>query len=180
LLLAFLLSGIRRILTHRLLLFHIPFSDLTHRISPENLRSRWRTIACFSVKRQVFFYPRLIGFIEDRGLGKMTLALRALGRQQMPTARVATQHFAGCGDLKAFRHRLFGFASRYRFWHREPGTYTVESSSQPETTVSCKLRWREAPSGLGVTRHVRLGRSLALPLPRPTESLSLKDKLAAI
>jgi hypothetical protein len=42
--LAFLLSGISRILMHRLL-FDIPFSDLTRRINLEYFRSRWRTIA---------------------------------------------------------------------------------------------------------------------------------------
>jgi hypothetical protein len=117
---------------HRLL-FDILFSDLTRRISPEYYRSRWRTIACFSVKRHIFFYPRLIGFIEDRGFGKMTLPLRAFGRQQVPTTRLTTQYFAGRGDLEAFRYRFFRFASRYRFWHREPGTYTAESGTQQET-----------------------------------------------
>jgi hypothetical protein len=48
---------------------------------------------------------------------------------------VAPQHFAGRRDLKALRHRFLCFASRYRFWHREPGTYTLESSSQQETTA---------------------------------------------
>jgi hypothetical protein len=137
LLLAFLLSGISRILMHRLL-FDIPFSDLTRRINLEYFRSRWRTIACFSVKRQIFFYPRLIGFIEDRGFGEMTLPLRTFGRQQVSTTRLATQDFAGRGYLKAFCHRFFRFASRYRFWHREPGTYTAESGTQQETTLRRK------------------------------------------
>jgi hypothetical protein len=128
----FLLSGIRRILTHRLL-FHISLSDLTRRISPENFRGRRKAIASFSVKRQVFFYPCFIGRIEHCALSEMTLALCTFGHQQVSTARVATQHFAGRRYLEAFRHRFFGFASRYRFWHREPGTYTLESSSQLET-----------------------------------------------
>jgi hypothetical protein len=119
---------------HRLL-FDIPFSDLTRRISLEYHRSRWRTIACFSVKRQVFFYPRLIGPIEDRGFGKMTLPLRTFGRQQVSTTRLTTQDFAGRGDLKALRYRFFRFASRYRFWHREPGTYTLKSGTQQETAL---------------------------------------------
>jgi hypothetical protein len=122
---------------HRLL-FDIPFSDLTRRISLEYYRSRWRTIACFSVKRHIFFYPRLIGSIENRGFGKMTLPLRTFGRQQVSTTRLTTQDFAGRGDLKAFRNRFFRFASRYRFWHREPGTYTLESGTQQETTLRGK------------------------------------------
>ena len=96
--------------------------------------------ACFSVKRQVFFYPCFIGRIEHCTLREMALALCTFGRQQMSTARVATQDFTGRRYLKAFRHRLFGFASRDRFWHREPGTYTVEATSQQESTrrVQCR------------------------------------------
>jgi len=81
----FLLSGIRRILTHRLL-FHISLSDLTRRISPENFRGRRKAIASFSVKRQVFFYPCFIGRIEHCALSEMTLALCTFGHQQVSTA----------------------------------------------------------------------------------------------
>jgi hypothetical protein len=87
------------------------------------------------MERQVFLYPRYIGWIEDLGLSEMTLALCAFGLQKVPPTRVAPQHFAGRRDLKALRHRFLCFASRYRFWHREPGTYTLESSSQQETAA---------------------------------------------
>ena len=87
------------------------------------------------MERQVFLYPRYIGWIEDLGLSEMTLALCTFGLQQVPPTRMAPQHFAGCRDLKALRHCFLCFASRYRFWHREPGTYTFEYSSQPETTA---------------------------------------------
>jgi hypothetical protein len=100
---------------------------------PRNFQGRWRTFACFSVKGQVFFYPRFIGRIEDCGLREMALALCTFGPQQVPAARMATQHFSGRRYLEAFCHSLFSFPSRYRFWHREPGIYTHESSSQQET-----------------------------------------------
>jgi hypothetical protein len=74
----------------------------------------------------------------------MTLALCAFALQQVSTTRVATQHFAGCRYLKALRHRFLCFASRYRFWHREPGTYTLESSSQLETAGSRTHAWKAA------------------------------------
>ena len=54
----------------------------------------------------------------------------------MPAARVASQHFAGRCYLKAFGHRFFRFASGNRFWHREPGTYTLESTSQLEIVAN--------------------------------------------
>ena len=103
---------------------------------PRNIRGRRKAIASFSVKRQVFLYPCFIGRIEHCALSEMTLALCTFGHQQVSTARVATQHFAGRRYLEAFRHRFFGFASRYRFWHREPGTYTLESTSQQESSVA--------------------------------------------
>ncbi len=112
--------------------FTFPFSDLTCRISPERLSGKVENVCRFSVERQVFFYPRYIGWIEDRGLSEMTLALGTFGYQQVPTARLATQHFAGRRYLEALRHCFFSFASRYWFWHREPGTYTLGSSSQQE------------------------------------------------
>ncbi len=66
----------------------------------------------------------------------MALAFRTLGGQQVPAARVAPQHFAGRCYLEAFGHRFLRFASGNRFWHREPGTYTLEFTSQLETTVN--------------------------------------------
>jgi len=54
----------------------------------------------------------------------------------MPAARVASQHFAGRCYLKAFGHRFLRFASGNRFWHREPGTYTLESTSQLEIVAN--------------------------------------------
>jgi len=92
------------------------------------------------VKRQIFLYPRFVGSIEDRGFGQMALPLGTFGRQQVSTTRLTTQDFAGRGDLKAFRYRFFRFASRYRFWHREPGTYTAESGTQQETVVNVSKR----------------------------------------
>src|SRR4029077_10802500 len=106
---------------------------------PEHIRSRWRTFPAFSVERQGFFYPRYIGRIEDRGLSEMTLALCAFALQQVSTTRVATQHFAGRRYLKALRHRFLCFAPRYRFWHREPGTYTLEYRAQLKT--AWKSHW---------------------------------------
>ena len=70
--------------------FHISFSDLTCRISPERFSGQVENVSpVSSVERQVFFYPRFIGSIEDRGLGEMTLALCAFGRQQVSTTRLA-------------------------------------------------------------------------------------------
>jgi hypothetical protein len=97
------------------------------------------------VKRQVFFHPRFIGSIEDCGFGEMTLPLCTFGRQQVSTTRLATQDFAGRGYLKAFCHRFFRFASRYRFWHREPGTYTLEPGTQQETTLNVSKPSRVGP-----------------------------------
>ena len=99
---------------------------------PRKYSEQVENVCCFSVKRQVFFYPRFIGRIEHCALSKMTLALCAFGHQQVPTARLATQHFAGRRYLKALRHRFLRFTSRYRFWHREPGTYTLDPTSQPK------------------------------------------------
>jgi hypothetical protein len=145
---------------HRLL-FDTPFSDLTRRISLEYFRSRWRTIACFSVKRQIFLYPCFVGSIEDRGFGEVTLPLCTFGRQQVSTTRLATQDFAGRGYLKAFCHRFFRFASRYRFWHREPGTYTLESGTQQETThnvsKASRLSLPESLVQIGVWRNTSEG-----------------------
>ena len=75
----------------------------------------------WSVKRQIFFDPRFVGFIENGGFSVLAFALCAFGRQKVPAACLAAQHFAGRRHLKAFRHRFLCFASRYRFWHKEPG-----------------------------------------------------------
>ena len=45
---------------------------------------------------------------------------------------MAAQHFAGRSDLEALRHRLLRFASRNRFWHKEPGMYPLKIDWQPE------------------------------------------------
>jgi hypothetical protein len=85
-------------------------------------------LPAFSVKRQIFFNPRYIGRIEDRGFSELALTLRTFGRQQVSTTRLTTQYFAGRRNLKALGHRFLRFASRYRFWHKESGTYTLDSS----------------------------------------------------
>jgi hypothetical protein len=72
------------------------------------------------VERQIFFNPRLVRFINDRGFSELTLALRAFGSQHVPPARLATEHFARRSQLKTLRHRLLRFASRYGFRHKEP------------------------------------------------------------
>jgi hypothetical protein len=132
LLLASLSAGIRRILRHRLLFSHfVPRPHLSHQ-SRKVFGAGGERSPVSLVERQVFFYPRFIGSIEDRGLGQMTLTFRAFGHQQVSTARLASQHFAGRRNLEALRHSFFCFASRYGFWHREPGTYTLASSSQQE------------------------------------------------
>jgi hypothetical protein len=92
--------------------------------------------AVFSVERQVFLYPRDIGWIKDPDFGEVTLTLCTFGMQLVPPTCVATQHFAGPSYLKALGHRFLCFASRDRFWHRESGTYTLESSSQQESRRS--------------------------------------------
>jgi len=122
-----MLSGIRRILTHRLL-FHILSPHLTCRISPEIFRNRRRTSCRFSVERQVFFNPRLVSLVENGGLSELTLALRIFRHQQVPTASVATKHLAGRRHLEAFRHCFLRLASRYRFWHKKPAIYLPDSS----------------------------------------------------
>jgi hypothetical protein len=132
LLLASLSAGIRRILRHRLLFSHfVPRPHLSHQ-SRKVFGTGGERSPISLVERQIFFYPRFIGSIEDRGLGEMTLTFRAFGHQQVSTARLASQHFAGRRNLEALRHSFFCFASRYGFWHREPGTYTLASSSQQE------------------------------------------------
>lgn len=74
------------------------------------------------MKRQTFFNPRHVRLVKDRGLSELTLALRTFGCQEVPAAGLATQYFARRSHLKAFSHRFLCFASRYRFWHKEPGT----------------------------------------------------------
>ena len=77
------------------------------------------------MERQIFLYPRFIGCIEDRDFSEMAFALRAFGLQQVAPARLATQHFAARRYLEALGYRFLRFASRYRFWHKEPGIYTL-------------------------------------------------------
>ena len=72
------------------------------------------------MKRQIFLNPRLVCCIEDRSLSELTLALRTFGCQKVPAASLATQDFPRRSHLKAFCHRFLSFASRYRFWHKEP------------------------------------------------------------
>jgi hypothetical protein len=100
------------------------------------------------VERQVFLYPRLIGSIESYVFSEMTLALGTFGHQEVSMARLTTQHFAGRSYLKALRHCFFGFASRYWFWHKEPGIYTLGPSSQQE--IGLEQAKRSAPSGSGL------------------------------
>jgi hypothetical protein len=73
------------------------------------------------VERQIFFNPRLVSFVENRGLSELTLSFCTFANQHMSAACLAMKHFAGPGDFEALRHRFLRFASRYRFWHKEPG-----------------------------------------------------------
>jgi hypothetical protein len=143
------------------------------------------------VERQVFFDPRYIGRIEDRVLSEMTLALCAFALQQVSTTRVATQHFAGRRYLKALRHRFLCFASRYRFWHREPGTYTLESSSQLETawkshswledSQRTRRKTLKEPGELGNFRDAKIALRILSNYSRfPRANSDLKNKLAPV
>ena len=95
-------------------------------------RDRRRTSNRFSVERQIFFYSHLVTSIRYFSLCELALTFGALRLQQVAAASVATQHFAGRSHLKAFGDRLLCFASRNRFWHREPGMYLRDMDWQPE------------------------------------------------
>jgi hypothetical protein len=73
------------------------------------------------MERQIFFNSRLVSFVESRGLSEVPFALCTFGRQQMPAACLGTKHFSCPSDFEALYHRFLRFASRYRFWHKEPG-----------------------------------------------------------
>jgi len=96
------------------------------------MRDRRRTINRFSVKRQIFLYPRLVSFVRNLTLGELALALCTFRLQQMAAAGMAMQHLAGSSHFKAFSDRLLRFASRNRFWHGEPGIYLCDVDWQPE------------------------------------------------
>jgi hypothetical protein len=85
------------------------------------------------MERQIFLDPGFISPIKNRALREVALALGALRGQKMPATGVPSQHFSGPGDFKAFRDRFFCFASRNRFWHKEPGTYIRETVWQLES-----------------------------------------------
>src|SRR5260370_19680228 len=97
------------------------------------MRNRRRTINRFSVKGQIFFYPRLVSFICDLALSEPALTLRTFRLQQMSAAGMGTHHFACGSHSKALSDRLLRFASRNRFWHREPGIYLCDVDWQPES-----------------------------------------------
>lgn len=103
-------------------------ADLTCRISPENSGTGGERSASFSVKRQVCLNPLLVRFIDNGGLGELTLALCIFRRKHVPAARLATQYLAGRRHLEAFRHGLLRLTSRYRFWHKEPAIYLQDPS----------------------------------------------------
>jgi hypothetical protein len=85
-----------------------------------------------SVERQIFFYPHLIGSVGHFSFCELALTLGILRLQQVAVAGVAAQHFTGRSHFKAFGDRLPCFASRNRFWHREPGMYLRDMDWQPE------------------------------------------------
>jgi len=53
-------------------------------------------------------------------LAESAPALRIFARQQMAFARVHAHHFAGAGDFKSFRDRLFRFDA---FWATHMGLF---------------------------------------------------------
>ncbi len=66
----------------------------------------------------------------------MTFPLGALGLEQMPPARLATQDFPGASHFKALGYRLFRLTSRDRFWHKEPVKYALTRDSQAQNWAS--------------------------------------------
>jgi hypothetical protein len=122
------------------------FPDLTRHVNPEGLRRDFGELSrvalgvggkqSISAKRQIFFNSRLVGFVKDRRLREMALALGAFRHQKMSASGLASQNLALGGQLKTFRHRLFRFAPRNRFRHKEPRIYAPGSSSQLETKLT--------------------------------------------
>ena len=72
------------------------------------------------MERQVFLDSGFISPIKNCALRELALALGTFRGQQVSTTSMATQHFPGSRNLEALCHRFFRFASRNRFWHKEP------------------------------------------------------------
>ena len=59
---------------------------------------------------------------------------------------MAAQHLARRGHFEALRDRLLGFASRNRFWHKEPGMYLHDADWQPKIfQAEAQLNEEQAP-----------------------------------
>jgi hypothetical protein len=85
------------------------------------------------MERQVFLDSGLIRPIKYRGLREFALALGTLRGQEVSTTCMAAQHFSGPSNLEALCHRLLCFASRNRFWHKEPAIYNEDPAWQMES-----------------------------------------------
>jgi len=60
-------------------------------------------------ERQILQDAIGVGFINDRSFAKPAATLRALTSEQVASAGVGAQHFAGRGDFEAFGHGFLGF-----------------------------------------------------------------------
>jgi hypothetical protein len=106
-------------------------SDLTCCVSPSEAGQEENNEP-FLIIRQIFLYPRFVSFVRYLSLCELALALRIFRLQQVAASGVITQHLSGRSHFKAFSDRFPGFASRNRFWHREPGMYLRGMDWQPE------------------------------------------------
>jgi hypothetical protein len=91
------------------------------------------------MERQIFLDPGFISPVKNRAFREVALALGTLGGQKMPATSVTSHHFSGPGNFKAFRHRFFRFASRNRFWHKEPAIYIRETVWQLDSLENNSL-----------------------------------------
>jgi hypothetical protein len=58
---------------------------------------------------QVLDDPIGVGFVNDRSFAEPAATLRVFAREQMASAGVGAQHFAGCGDLETFGYGFLCF-----------------------------------------------------------------------
>lgn len=65
-----------------------------------------RTLLLALRERHVLFNPSHVGFVNQGGLGKLTLALRALALQQVAFASLRAKDFARPGDFEPLGHGL--------------------------------------------------------------------------
>ncbi len=81
-------------------------------------RTAQRAVPTHLAEWEIRLYPRYIGTVHERCFAQMAFALCTLGRQQMASRRVRSQHFAARRDFKTLRYCFTCFASRNWLRHK--------------------------------------------------------------